>query len=267
MYHHGELDDRLCPIRSLKGTEYVPQKKLQKKIEIYEFIYRNPVLYGSSWTQVSKASLSRVIVEMNGSHIPFTVGLLTPISTNIPDIQFPFRMNNKDVKSFVYPIKGHVLLTPERYEKLNYFHFWLFTSVLRSKFTLTDSFALLVIPIKQIEGNESCLAEDMVDWALLEKSFNVSPEPVHQLIESGTLEKQDLMESILYDRIHYKRRFHVLDFLDNLNPNSTEIPPGLFLGKHKSPLEYYSYRLKCKLDILPNQPIIAVEPVPPPLLT
>ena len=106
----------------------------------------------------------------------------------------------------------------------------------------------------------------MLDMELLELMRKEPKNPMNELCNSEDFKRRDFAELVLYDHIHYKRRYFVTDLLNQYNPFSEDIPIKS-LGKHKTPADYYKYRLQYKGDIIKNQPIFSVAPVILPFLT
>lgn len=265
LFYVGELDERLCPIRPEKPLQVQQEAKQAKKIEVREYVYRNPILYGQSWGETSTARLHRIyLTEKGKTKRMFSVGLLTPMDDNIPDFTFDYIQEDVQCEAHIEPIPGNIQMTSERLKVVRGFHYELFVSILRSKFTRNSDFTALLIPVNDEEALEG--AEQVADWRMLFDLHSESKDTVEDLLKSGEFDKRDWKNVVLYDHVHYKRRFFIQGLHKDLQPRSTENLPRK-LGKHKCIADYYTYRLGYKGEIHENQPILSAVPIGVPFLT
>jgi endoribonuclease Dicer len=265
LFFAGELDDRLRPNRPDRLSIIQNTMKKPKTIEVHECTYRNPILFGNAWDN-SVGAILHVISLEDATNIKrdLKVGLLTSSDVPMPAINFDFLMEGREVKTFVRSIKGKIRMTAEKLRLIREFHYNIFSSILRSNFKIDDRFTLLVAPIT-LENAESD-AEDMLDMNLLYSLDREPKNPVNEICKSVDFLNRDFSELVLYDHIHYKRKYFVHRLFDQHTPFSEDIPIKA-LGKHKSPADYYKFRLKFSGDIIKEQPIFSVVPVTLPYLT
>ena len=265
LFFVGELDDRLRPNRPDRLSIIQNTTKKPKTIEVHECIYRNPILFGNTWDNRVEAIFHVISMEEVGKgKRDFNVGLLTPSNLPMPAFNFNYLMEGKQVKAFIRPIKGKIEITAEKLCLIREFHYNIFSSILRSNFNIDDKYTLLVAPITFGKGEME--AEEMLDMDLLYSLDKEQKTNVNELCKSTEFLNRDFSELVLYDHIHYKRKYFINGLFDRYTPYSEDVPIKA-LGKHKSPADYYKFRLNYKGDIVKDQPIFSVVPVTLPYLT
>lgn len=261
LFFVGELDDRLRPNRPDRLSIIQDTTKKPRTIEVHECTYRNPILFGNTWDNVVEATLHVLSLEEGEcSKRDFRVGLLTPLNVPIPSVNFNFLMDGNDVKAFVRSIPGKISITAGMIRLVREFHYNIFSSILRSNFNVEDKFTTMVAPIKYCDANVT------LDMDLLNSLSSERKAPLNEFCKSEEFLNRDISELVLYDHIHYKRKYFIYSLLSQYTPYSENIPIKS-LGKHKSPAEYYKFRLQFKGEIIKDQPIFSVTPVTLPFLT
>ncbi len=198
-----------------------------------------------------------------------TVGFLSfaPLSDDVGLFELDIGFKPHRVFSFSHP--ETLTLTEKSINLFKNFHHEFFKCVLRSKFSLEDEFATVVVPLVynssfKVEYDLDAAAESLIDWDALD--FCIDSEKRKARFEDPYLDVNYVKDIVLFDPYRYKRNFLISSFLPDVKPYTPYENGTSITGAFEDLASFYKIRLEYPGDFDPEQFLIKAKPIGYPYL-
>lgn len=269
----GELDDHLKPLKITSvldvGINIEPKSKKGKAKtngkghrQVLEYHMKAPTWFTGAWEDDQAVHMAILTMQVKGENArTLGYGFLTPGREPLPHAETDMFLANQHVTLTVTPLKHKLQLETPELLTVKRFHSTLFKAMLRSDVPDQADWALLIVPLaNQLIGSslidESMNPLDCIDWAVVDVAGGDS---ISVLDTPGFLQRPDIADFILLDRVQYSRKYLIEKVLHDTTP-FTSFP----MAKEKFPNvhTFYKIRLRCDEPIIAEQPIIEAKPLP-----
>ncbi|KAJ8328011.1 Dicer-like protein 1 [Batrachochytrium dendrobatidis] len=167
----------------------------------------------------------------------------------------------------VVALAHKLLLTSDMIAQFFEYHFYLFSGVLRSQFKKDLDWSLLCVPIRSEYADNTAidistiLPESIIDWDSLRYCQTVDQTDLSSITNDPTISRSVYHDMIVFDRVHYSRKYSILEIQHDKTPSSLVSDLNTF----STVKSFYKTRLRCREPIVEDQCLIYATKVPDPV--